>query len=72
MTEQQIEALEKVFPDGFAAIGVMPNGRYHVYLYNPDLDIVIDGAHDNLIDDLGLEALDKDDHPQRRSHRTEG
>jgi hypothetical protein len=70
MTEQQIEALEKVFPDGFVAIGKMPNGSYHVYLFNMDQDMVIDGAHDNIADELGLVEIedDGDDTPSKQRH----
>lgn len=70
MNEQQIEALERLFPRGFTVIGLMPNGHYHVYLNNPERDIVIDSAHDDLTEQIGLEALDEADESPTRAHDT--
>lgn len=70
MNEQQIETLEKLFPRGFTVIGLMPNGHYHVYLNNPEQDIVIDSAHDDLMEQTGLQSLDADDEPPTQAHDT--
>jgi hypothetical protein len=35
MTEQQIETLEKLFPNGFVCVGIMKNNRIHISYKNP-------------------------------------
>jgi hypothetical protein len=36
VTEKQMEALEKMFPEGFVIVYIAPNGRAHVHRNYPE------------------------------------
>lgn len=50
MTEQQYEALEKLFPDGYICVGIMPNKTIHVAYSNKNHSKVLSAMEDLIHD----------------------